>query len=140
MSWNGHHTNDWWHQHRKLVIDVDNNVWGSGMPHPIFMVYFDTGNHLVAWDGPAEAWQSAWKKAVEYQPDAWYTVEVERTATSFILSVYDEAGSLLQRGIIETQDVWHASDAPDYFVVGDPHENYYQGSMKIQSMTLATAP
>ena len=130
-----HHTNDWWHRHRKIVIDVDNNAWGSGMPHPIFMVYFDTNNDLVSWNG--ETWQREWRKAVEYQLDAWYTVEVERTQANVTLSVYDESGHLLKRGAVDAKNVWHADDAhPEYLVVGDPHENYYQGSMQIRSITL----
>jgi len=59
----GHHINSWWHQHRKLVIDVDNNVWGYGMPNPIFMVYFDRNNNLVSFDGKENRWQQAWEKA-----------------------------------------------------------------------------
>ena len=135
----GHHTNDWWHKHRKMVIDVDNNVWGSGMPHPIFMVYFDGKNELVSWDGEKDAWQRAWKKAVEYDKRAWYRVEVERTQTHYVLSVYDEAGAVLKQGRVALADVWHAGpDYPDYLVIGDPHENYYQGSMKIKSIRLWT--
>ena len=131
----GHHTNTWWHQHRKIVIDVDNNAWGHGMPNPIFMVYFDKNNKLVSYDGEDNAWQKEWKKAVTYQPDQWYRVEVEKTAAQFILSVYNDAGDLLKRSKINHSKVWQ-EDAPEYFVIGDPHENYYQGSMKIRSVSL----
>ena len=133
----GHHTNDWWHQHRKVVIDIDNNVWGSGMPHPIFMVSFDTANALVAWNGAKEAWQHKWRKAVEYAWSAWYTVAIQRTPTHFILSVADEPGRVLQQAEVPLEEAWHADAAhPDYVVIGDPHENYYQGSMQIQSLGL----
>jgi hypothetical protein len=132
----GHHTNIWWHQHRKLVIDVDNNVWGHGMPNPVFMVYFDRSNRLVAYDGQSDEWQSEWKKAVSYEPSKWYKIEVEKTKTQYILSVYNQKGKLLKQGRVNAKDLWHADEFhPDYFVVGDPHENYYQGSMKIRSIT-----
>lgn len=131
----GHHTNIWWHQHRKLVIDVDNNVWGHGMPNPVFMVYFDRSNRLMSFDGQRNEWLSDWRKAVTYDASAWYTVEVEKTRTHFILTVRDEKGKLLKQGKVKLEEVWHADGSrPDYFVVGDPHENYYQGSVKIKSI------
>ncbi len=132
----GHHTNIWWHRHRKIVIDVDNNAWGHGMPNPIFMIYFDRSNDLVSYDGQADEWLKDWKKAVTYEPSRWYKVEVEKTKSHFILSVYDRRGKLLKQGRVPLKNVWHEDEFhSDYFVVGDPHENYYQGSMKIDSIT-----
>jgi hypothetical protein len=133
----GHHTNIWWHQHRKLVIDVDNNTWGHGMPNPVFMVYFDRANTLVSYDGIADEWQREWKKAVTYEPAKWYKIEVEKTKTQFILRIFDNKGKLLKQGRVDLKDIWHEDEFhSDYFVVGDPHENYYQGSMKIKSIAV----
>jgi hypothetical protein len=133
----GHHTNIWWHQHRKLVIDVDNNVWGHGMPNPIFMVYFDRNNSLVSYDGANDVWQREWKKAVTYESKQWYTIEVEKTKKHFIMSISDDKGKVLKKSKVELKDVWHEDQYhPDYFVIGDPHENYYQGSMKIRSIAI----
>lgn len=133
----GHYTNDWWHKHRKLVIDVDNNAYGSGMPNPIFMVYFDRDNELVAFDGRKDEWAYAWKKAVEYEKQRWYRIEIEKTATHYILSILNENGMLLKRAMVEREKVWHSEVSyPEYFVVGDPHENYYQGTMKIKSVEI----
>lgn len=133
----GHHTNIWWHQHRKFVIDVDNNVWGHGMPNPIFMVYFDTGNKLMALDGTSDEWQPQWQKAVTYDPQKWYKVEVEKTKQEFIFTVSTDTGKLLKKARVSLKDIWHENEPQDdYFVLGDPHENYYQGSMKIRSITL----
>lgn len=131
----GHHTNIWWHQHRKLVIDVDNNIWGHGMPYPIFMVYFDRSNRLMAFDGQRDEWLSDWRKAVTYDASSWYKVEVEKTKTHFIMSVSNDRGEILKKAKVKLQEVWHEDGFhDDYFVVGDPHENYYQGSMKIKSI------
>ena len=135
----GHYTNDWWHQHRKVVIDVDNNAWGSGMPNPIFMVYFDRSNELMAFRGDTDQWTHSWQRAVQYQKGAWYQVEMEKTAGEYILTIFDRNGHLLKRGSVPRQSVWHADTHPDYLVVGDPHENYYQGSMKVRSIVIGPA-
>ena len=134
----GHHTNDWWHQHRKLCIDVDNNIWGNGMPNPIFMVFFDKDNKLMALNGKDNQWGDKWEKAVEYQPDQWYRVEIEKTPGSYKMFVYDSLGNILKGGNVPFRYVLNADNMPDYFVVGDPHENYYQGSMKIKSITITS--
>ena len=133
----GHHDNSWWHQHRKLVIDVDNNVWGHGMPNPIFMVYFDRENRLNAFDGESDKWQKEWRRAVKYDPRAWYRADVEKTRDKYILALYNKKGALLKKAEIPISKVWHSgSQHEDYLVVGDPHENYYQGSMKIKDVTV----
>jgi hypothetical protein len=133
----GHHTNIWWHQHRKLVIDIDNNVWGHGMPNPIFMVYFDRSNRLMAFDGQRDEWLSDWRKADSYDPSAWYTIELEKTNTHFIYTLATKQGKVLKKAKINLKEVWGQDGFhDDYFVVGDPHENYYQGSMKIHSISM----
>lgn len=135
----GHHTNDWWHEHRKLVIDVDNNIWGKGMPNPIFMVYFDKDNELNSLDGENNQWlNKKWRSAVHYQEDAWYRVEIEKTETNYIMNVYDSEDNLLKGGVVGFDHIWNADDEhPDYLVIGEPHENYYQGSMKIKEITMS---
>lgn len=134
----GHHTNIWWHQHRKVVIDVDNNVWGHGMPNPIFMVYFDKSNKLTSFDGADDSWKGEWVKAVTYDPQKFYKIEIEKTKKKFIMRIMDDKGNLLKEGSVDLKDVWNEDeDHLDYFVIGDPHENYYQGSVKIDSITVA---
>ena len=133
----GHHTNDWWHQHRKICIDVDNNIWGHGMPHPIFMVYFDNNNDLASFNGATNQWEFKWINAVTYEPDSWYKVEIEKTQKEFIMRIYNETGNLLKEGAVSLKEIWNEDGKhPDYLVIGDPHENYYQGSMKIRSVTM----
>ena len=134
----GHHTNTWWHQHRKVVIDVDNNVWGHGMPNPIFMVYFDSDNKLMSYAGEQNKWQKNWVNGTRYKLGAWYRIEVEKTRKEYILSVLTDTGELLERAFVDLGKVWNADKHhKDYFVIGDPHENYYQGSMKIKEITIA---
>jgi hypothetical protein len=131
-----HYTNLWWHQHRKIVIDVDNNVWGHGMPNPIFFAYFDKKNALVSWDAREKRWGPDWHKAATYDPQRYYRFELERTASAYILSVTEENGSFLARTEVPLSEV-RRSDLPEYFVIGDPHENYYAGSMKIKSISIS---
>ena len=133
----GNHTNLWWHEHRKVAIDVDNNVWGHGMPNPIFMVYFDRNNKLLSFNGKENKWQTAWVKGVTYKLNAWYRVEIEKTKTEYILSVLSDTGELLKRASVDLKKVWNADrHHREYFVIGDPHENYYQGSLKIKEITI----
>jgi hypothetical protein len=122
---NAPHTNVWWHQHRKLVIDVDNNIWGHGMPNPIFMVYFDKNNTLVSYDGKQIIWQSEWMSAVHYQANTFYRIELEKTLQEFIFRVFTENNQLLKEARIALSQIWH-KDAQEYFAIGDLHENYYQ--------------
>lgn len=134
----GHHTNTWWHQHRKVVIDVDNNVWGHGMPNPVFMVYFDRNNKLISYNGESDEWQSDWMKAVTYEPEKWHRIEIEKTKKQYIMSVRSDAGQLLKSVSVDIRKVWSADEYhKDYFVIGDPHENYYQGSMKIKEIAVS---
>ncbi len=132
-----HHTNIWWHQHRKVVIDVDNNVWGHGMPNPVFMVFFNKENKLRSFDGNNEEWQNDWMSAIHYDSKEWYRIEIEKTRNKYILRVLTEQGKLLKSASVDLDKVWNADDFhEDYFVLGDPHENYYQGSMKIKSISM----
>lgn len=134
----GHHTNTWWHRHRKVVIDVDNNVWGHGMPNPVFMIYFDKDNNLVSFDESTGQWRRDWRKAQTYDPKRWYRIEIEKTKKQYIMSILDESEKVLRRATIGIDKVWHADDDhEEYFVIGEPHENYYQGSMKIKEMTVS---
>jgi hypothetical protein len=98
------------------------------------MVYFDQLNQLAAWDG--SGWGADWTTAVHYDKSAYYKTEIEKTATDYILSVSKEDGTPIQQATVPISLVWHGNDAyyKEYFALGDPHENYYQGSFKIKSI------
>jgi len=129
------HINLWWHHHRKVTIDVDNNIWGSGMPNPFFMVYFDKSNSLMAYDGDQNAWGSGWNAAIHYNANTFYRVEIEKTLKEYILRIFSENNQLLKEGKVDLGNVWNENHE-EYFVVGKPHANYYQGSMKIKEISL----
>lgn len=133
-----HYTNDWWHQHRKLVIDVDNNVWGHGAPNPIFMAYFDRNNQLLTFDGDRLEWVSQWTAGVRYEENQWYTVELQKTKEEYFYRIFDHEENLLRESRVFVDEVWHADEKySEYFVIGDPHENYYQGSFKIKNISMS---
>ena len=93
----------------------------------------------MAFNGETKEWQTKWTQGLTYQPKAWYQVEVEKTQMQYIFRVLDEQGNILQEAAVDLTDVWHAdSNHPDYVVLGDPHENYYQGSMKIKEITIGS--
>lgn len=129
------HTNDWWHLHRKVAIDVDNNIWGYGKKNPVFMVYFDKNNGLNAYEGENNQWKNEWNSAIEYEEGKYYRVEIEKTKKEFILRIYSENNMKLKEAHISLEEIWNEDEFhKDYFVIGDPHENYYQGSMKIKEI------
>jgi len=132
------HTNLWWHEHRKVVIDVDNNIWNNGGTNPVFMVYFDLNNNLSSYDGSQDQWIDQWTNAVMYQKNAYYRIEIEKTPQEFIFRAFTEGGQLLKEAKIALNNVWHANGAvyPEYLIIGEPHENYYQGSMKIKEILI----
>jgi hypothetical protein len=84
----------------------------------------------------ADEWTPRWTNALRYDPKEWYRVEIEKTDRQFILSVYSSGGDLLKRGKVDIKDVWRGQGQGEYFVVGEPHENYYQGSMRIDTLKL----
>lgn len=132
---NAPHTNIWWHQHRKVFIDVDNNVGGFGMPNPIFMGYFDKNNSLVTYDGGLDVWQNDWRAAIHYKENAFYRVEIQKTQKEYILRILSENGQILKEGRVDFDKIWNIEN-DEYFVIGDPHSNYYQGSFKIKEISL----
>jgi hypothetical protein len=109
----GHHTNDWWHMHRKVCI-----------------------NKLKAFNGKLDSWQSKWEEAVTYEKNKWYRVQIQKTEKEFVLSVYDDKENMLKSANVQLASVFHVTDSPDYLVIGDPHENYYQGSVKIKEISI----
>ena len=107
------------------------------MPNPIFMVYFDNNNGLASFNGRTNQWEFKWINAVTYDPNGWYRVEIEKTRNKFIMRIYDEGENLLKEGSVDLAEVWNEDGRhPDYLVIGDPHENYYQGTMKIKSISI----
>jgi hypothetical protein len=144
------HNNVWIHHHRKVVIDSDNNkeswtqIWtGTGFPndgrHPIMVFGLDKNGSVSERNGlPFLSWSngalqpSGFIRAVDaYKDNTWYSACIERNPTHFVLSVagdFKYGGLRSYSGLIPISAVYRAeSGIPDFFMFGDPHNNYYRG-------------
>ncbi len=149
------HNNALAHYTRVAFIDSDNNLEGwtrrwdpasrqfvSDGRHPIMMGLVDSSQPARAEDGwPFLAFaQGEWHGPGEltavdaYKEDAWYTVCFERAGTQLTMRI---AGDFLTGGITSYEAVHELhDDEPIYWFLGDPHINYYEGSMLIDDITL----
>ena len=154
------HNNTWIHHHRKVVIDSDNNtppwmeMWtGSSFvmngEHPIMMFALDGSQPVSDLYGPpffsysAGAWQPSGdvRAADSYLPGEWYSATIERSDGKFTLQIsgrFKYGGVQTYRASIDTTAVFDADGFPDWFMFGDPHVNYYQGSVYYDDVTLET--
>ena len=137
---------EWWHYHRKMVIDIDNHIdYGGGSEtfHPIYMVYMAPetnilGNLLRTWDGSAwdeSAWN--WNVAATYDYDKWYYAELEKRNGNLTLRLYDEDQNIIEETTPVSLTGVNAMDNPvEYLYVGEPHTDDYEGNARIDEITL----
>lgn len=137
---------EWWHYHRKMVIDVDNhlNYGGGGETfHPIYMVYMDPavnsgGNLLRTWNGvvwDSSAWN--WNVAHTYAYDTWYYAELTKHDGHLTLRLYDADGFVIEDPPpIAFEHVFAIDDSLEFLYVGEPHTDDYEGSVRIDDITL----
>lgn len=137
---------EWWHYHRKMVIDVDNhlNYGGGGETfHPIFMVYMDPavnsgGNLLRTWNGAvwdSSAWN--WNVAHTYDYDTWYYAELSKRDGHLTLRLYDASGVVIENPPpIAFEHVFAIDDSLEFLYVGEPHTDDYEGRVRIDDITL----
>ena len=136
---------EWWHYHRKMVIDVDNHInWAGGGEtfHPVYMVYMAPetnadGNLLRTWDG--SAWDETewnWNVAYTYEYDTWYYAELEKRDGHIILRLYDADRNILEETTPVSLDKVFAMDLPGYLYLGEPHTDDYEGDVRIDEITL----
>ena len=137
---------DWWHYHRKMVIDVDNHInYGGGSEtfHPVYMVYMSPetnadGNLLRTWTGSywdASAWN--WNVAYTYAYDTWYYAELEKLDGYITLRLYDESQNILEETTPVSTSLVNAMDNPvEYLYLGEPHTDDYEGDVRIDEITL----
>jgi hypothetical protein len=151
------HNNVWIHHHRKLCIDSDNNrdawtaIWDgtSFKPsgeHPVMMFALDGAGTEEDLTGPPfipysnGAWQpSGTIRAVDaYKASTWYRVSITREGSRYTLSVdgdFRYGGQKTYTASIDSTSIFHAG-APEWFVLGDPHANYYEGAVYFDDVKL----
>jgi hypothetical protein len=152
------HNNVWIHHHRKVVLDSDNNVppwmemWDGTAFHldgrrPLMMIALDgtqpeddlTGPPFLSYS--AGRWQpSGAIRAVDaYLPGEWYRAVIERDGDRFTLQAsgrFKYGGEKTYTATIESAGIFHAGGTPDWFMFGDPHENFYLGSVLYDDVRL----
>jgi hypothetical protein len=155
------HNNLWIHHHRKVVIDSDNNKeawtniwehkdWVADGQHPIMMFGVDKtgddndkiGRPFLSWSHGALQPSGAIRAVDAYKDNTWYSACIERTPASFVLTVSGDfkwGGRQTYVGTIPLHSVYQADPGiPDFFMFGDPHNNYYRGSVYYDDIKLET--
>jgi hypothetical protein len=153
------HNNLWIHHHRKVVIDSDNNkeswtnIWEgkSWVPdgrHPIMMFGIDkdsddsgdNGRAFLSWSHGALQPSGQIRAVDAYKDSTWYSACIERNPTDFVLTISGDfkwGGQQTYVGTIPISRVYQADPGiPDFFMFGDPHNNYYRGSVYYDDIKL----
>jgi hypothetical protein len=155
------HNNIWIHHHRKAVIDSDNNKdawtniwegkdWVADGQHPIMMFGVDkeggdddaNGLPFLSWSNGALQPAGQIRAVDAYKDNTWYSACIARTANAFVLTVSGDfkwGGQQTYTGTIPLSSVYQAAPGiPDFFMFGDPHNNYYRGSVYYDDIKLET--
>jgi hypothetical protein len=153
------HNNLWIHHHRKVTIDSDNNKeawtniwegkkWVADGQHPIMMFGIDkdgndddsTGRPFLSWSNGALQPSGAVRAVDAYKDNTWYSACIERNESAFVLSIsgnFKWGGQQTYVGTIPLRSVYQAgAGVPDFFMFGDPHNNYYRGSVYYDDIKL----
>ncbi|HXE09707.1 MAG TPA: hypothetical protein VN612_17515 [Acidobacteriaceae bacterium] len=153
------HNNIWIHHHRKVVIDADNNKgqwtniwegtsWVADGRHPVTMFGLDkdgwdsgaNGLPFLAYSHGAIQPSGEIRSVDAYKDSTWYTACVERNPTDFVLSISGDfkfGGQQTYTASIPIKLIYHAEPGiPDFFMFGDPHNNFYRGSIYYDDIKL----
>lgn len=154
------HNNVFAHHQRIFFIDSDNNtgnwtaIWNdktgtfvqSGV-HPVIMAVMDGRGEEKEEYGPpflcyaAGEWQESGKiRAVDaYKENSWYTVcltRIDRRISLKISGEFQYGGKRTYEAVLnDTSYVFHFGD-PHYWFLGDPHTNYYEGTLLVDDVIL----
>jgi hypothetical protein len=153
------HNNIWIHHHRKIVIDTDNNktawtsIWNgrefveSGR-QPVMMFGLskvgrddsETGLPYITYAAGEVQKVGLTRAADSYLETTWYHVCVEKSSAAFTLQIsgkFKYGGETRYRGSVPLDRIYHATDTPDYFMFGDPHNNFYRGAVYYDNIELS---
>jgi len=111
--------------HRETVYNYDR----TGQP----FVGYSAGK----WNVEAEVQQV---RAVDaYLDNKWYEVCIARTTETYTLKIegdFQYGGKQNYEASLPVAKVFHADGFPDYFMLGDPHVNFYRGEMYVDDVRL----
>lgn len=104
--------------------------------------YDRTGQPFLSWAADRwnpEALVHEIRAADAYLPERWYEVCIQKTVAEYRLSMDGEfkfGGRHKYEAALPRAKVFDPSGSPDYFMTGDPHVNFYRGSMLINDVRL----
>jgi len=154
------HNNILAHHERIFFIDSDNNVqhwttiWDAATRrfftsgwHPIIMGAADGRSSATPEQGFPFMTEAAggWNRPGEllafdaYEEGAWYTTclsRVENTVTMRISGRFRYGGQTTYEGVMPDAGRLANFYGPHYWLLGDPHINYYEGSFLVDDLTL----
>lgn len=158
------HNNVLAHHERLAFIDTDNNTEGwTSIWDAASKRYFKTGWHPIMIgmaaaqtedsdeNGPAFRSYAAggWNKpgqlfAVDaYKEGIWYAICMKRSGNRFTMRLSGDfryGGQTSYEAVMEDVRPVMEPEKPQYWLLGDPHINYYEGSVLVDDITLTTAP
>ena len=123
-------------EHPVMMFALDNEnlnrVWDYERTGQPFISYSADG-----WNAEAEVKQI---RAVDaYLENEWYTSCITKFGGEYLLSIegrFKYGGLRKYQAGIALEKVYHAYGSPDFFMLGDPHVNYYRGRMLLDRLTL----
>ena len=154
------HNNLWAHHERLLFIDSDNNTegWTSiydpktgefrhNGRHPIVIGAIDNRDNEMDEEGPrflsysGGSWQGHQTiRAVDaYKENTWYTVCLTRFDDQLTLTIsgdFQYGGRTTYEIKIDNTNAIPYFNRPHYWLLGDPHINYYEGSLLVDDISL----
>lgn len=153
------HNNIWIHHHRKVNMDSDNNTdnwtniweghsWVADGSHPIMMFALDkdgddhglTGLPFLAYSNGAVQPSGEIRAVDAYKDRTWYTACIERGSENYVLSISGDfkfGGQQTYTGTFPLSATYAtAPSIPDFFMFGDPHNNFYRGSIYYDDIKL----
>ena len=154
------HNNVFAHHQRIFFMDSDNNtgewttLWDPSREafiksgsHPVMMVASDAQGMEKDEYGPpflsysAGEWQESGKiRAVDaYKENTWYTAcftRIDNRSSMKISGDFKYGGNRTYEAIVDNGNlIFHFND-PHYWFLGDPHINYYEGSLLVDDVVL----
>ena len=79
------------------------------------------------------------RAADAYLDRHWYRVCISKSRNEYSIRVagkFQFAGDTTYEGTIERKRVFHGDEDVDYFMAGDPHINFYEGSVYYDDVEL----
>jgi hypothetical protein len=126
----------WWGSHRVVAVEVAVTP-GASNQYPIYVNYFDSTT-LYTWNGTSwGAGDPAWVPVITFDPTKSYKVSIQKTASSYIVTVSTGTTQLTQ-ATVPVASVLPATT--ERFVIGDRLTDYFRGSLQVHSVTQPTPP